>query len=120
MRVEASDELSNPPANVTRHQLDSGTILVDNTPPQLEVAVNGRRIRGRAVDGVGPIARFDFSVDPEPTLWIPFFPQDGVFDQAAESFDVDLSTVLAPGSHLVAVRAFDAAGNSVVKTVEVR
>jgi outer membrane protein assembly factor BamB len=120
VRVEASDELANPPANVLRHALESGTILVDNTPPLLEVTANGRRIRGRAVDGVGPIARFDFSVDPQPKQWTPFFPQDGVFDQQVEAYDVDLSSVLAPGSHIVAVRAFDAAGNSVVKTVEVR
>ncbi len=31
--VEATDELANPPDRVTRHTLESGTILVDNTPP---------------------------------------------------------------------------------------
>jgi hypothetical protein len=35
MRVQASDELSNPPDRVKKHELASNTIVVDNTPPAL-------------------------------------------------------------------------------------
>ncbi len=120
--LEASDELANPPAFSKRHALESPSIIVDNTPPLFQkIAVEGRRVQGAVVDGVGPIARFDVSIDPKAKLWIPFFPKDGVFDERSEDFDWDLAPVVgAKGSHLVAIRAFDAAGNSVVRTIEVR
>jgi len=121
VKVEASDELSNPPDRVQRHELESGTVLIDNTPPVFkQVTVAGQRIRGTVVDGVGPIARIDVSVDPDPNLWIPFFPADGIFDDATEAFDLDVSSLISGGSRLVAVRVTDSAGNRVVRTVEVR
>ena len=121
VKVEASDELSNPPGSVQRHSLESGTVLVDNTPPVFrQLTVGGQRIRGSVVDGVGPIARIEVSVDPNPSLWIPFFPTDGIFDDPTENFDLDVSSLLGGGSRLVAVKASDAAGNSVVRTVEVK
>lgn len=121
VKVEASDELANPPDLVHRHELESGTVLVDNTPPifkQLNVA--GKRIRGVAEDGVGPIARIDVSLDLDPDHWIPFFPSDSIFDQATEPFDLDVGSLVTGGSRLVAVRVTDSAGNRVVRTVEVR
>lgn len=121
VRVEATDELVNPPQQVTRHELQSSTVIVDNTPPVFqELTVNGRHIRGKTVDGVGPIARIDVAVDSQTKQWSPFFPQDGIFDEAVEEFDLDVGSLVGPGSHIVAVRVFDTAGNSVVRTIEVR
>lgn len=121
VKVEASDELANPPDRVLRHSLESGTILVDNTPPVIQqLTVAGKRIQGTAVDGVGPIARIDVSVDPDPNLWIPFFPVDGVFDDRTERFDIDVGSLLPSGAGLVTLRVTDAAGNRVVRTVDVR
>jgi hypothetical protein len=120
VRVEASDELANPPDRVNRHALESGTIFVDNTPPVFRtLAAQGRRVRADVVDGLGPIARLDFAVDGR-TDWRPLLSKDGVLDEPVEEIDADLSAVLSPGSHLVAVRAFDQAGNFVVRDVEVR
>lgn len=120
VRVEASDEMANPPSDVQRHSLESSPVLVDNTPPVF-AALNlaGRRLTARVVDGVGPVARLEVSIDGRDE-WRPLAPQDGVFDSATESFDADVSAIVPPGSHIVAVRAFDAAGNSVVKDVEAR
>ena len=47
-----------------------------------------------------------------------FFPVDDLFDTREERFDLDLATLtnsrpLAPGSHIVAIRTQDAAGNMV-------
>lgn len=121
IKVEASDELANPPNLALTHTLESGTILVDNTPPVVQqLTVANRRIRGTAVDGVGPIARIEVAVDPNPNLWFPFFPTDGIFDERREAFDIDVSSLLAGGTGLVAIRISDAAGNRVVRTVEVR
>jgi hypothetical protein len=118
VRVEASDELANPPDQVQKHALESAPVLVDNTPPVFRgLALAGRRLRGRIVDGLGPIASVEVAIDGR-TDWRPIGPADGLFDTADEAIDADLSTLVGPGSHIVAVRAFDAAGNAVVQDVE--
>jgi len=120
VRVTASDEISNPPDRVQKHEIESGIVLVDNTPPVVtDLTVVGRRIRGVAVDGVGPIARIEAGVAGTDE-WIPFFPRDGVFDQAREEFDVDLSTLAPEGHVLIALRVYDRAGNYVVRNVALK
>ena len=37
-----------------------------------------------------------------------------------DSFEADLSTVVPPGSFLIAVRAYDTAGNSVSRELEAK
>jgi hypothetical protein len=118
IRVEASDELANPPDQVQRHSLESAPVLVDNTPPVLHgLALAGRRLRGRVVDGLGPIVSVEIAVDGRPE-WRPIGAADGLFDTADEAIDADVSALVAAGPHIVAVRAFDAAGNAVVQEVE--
>ncbi len=120
VRIEATDETSNPPDRVTRHALESGPVLVDNTPPVFRgLSVAGRRVKADIVDGLGPIVRVDFAVDGR-TDWRPLLPKDGVFDEPTEEFDADLSSALSAGPHLIAVRAFDKAGNQVVRDVEMK
>ncbi len=117
LRVQASDELSNPPDRVKRHEMYSATIVVDNTPPALvTLEATGHRVSGTAVDGVGPIARIEMSVAGSGE-WYPFFPRDGIYDQQREDFDVDVSA-LAPASRtLIGVRVYDQANNFVVRHV---
>lgn len=118
LQVEATDEPSNPPDRVTRHTLESGLVLVDNTPPVFKaLALQGRRLTGEVVDGLGPIARLEVAVAGSDE-WRPIFPKDGVFDEAIEAFDANVAAVVPAGSHLVAVRAYDAAGNAVTRNVE--
>src|SRR5690606_13904562 len=93
IRVEASDELSNAPARVKRHQLESHVIVVDNTAPVIErVTVAGRRATVRVTDGVGPIARLEVAV-AGTDLWWPFEPVDGVYDDPTETFALDISGI---------------------------
>lgn len=118
IRVEASDEQANPPDQVQKHALESEPVLVDNTPPRIEnVAIVGRRLRARVVDGTSPIARVEIAVDGK-LEWRPVAPADGIFDTADEAIDADVSALVPPGAHIVVVRAFDAAGNSVSRDVE--
>jgi hypothetical protein len=120
VKVEASDEMANPPDRVQRHSLESGTVLVDNTPPVFKaLAMQGRRLSGEVVDGLGPIARIEVAIAGTDE-WRPLFPSDGVFDEAAEPFDADITSIVPSGGHLVAVRVFDSAGNSVTRDVEAR
>ncbi len=117
VRVEASDELSNPPDRVKRHELYSNTIVVDNTPPAIvTLEANGRRVTGSAVDGVGPIARIEMSVAGTGE-WYPFFPRDGIYDQQREDFDVDTSVFARAGGAIISVRVYDQESNFVVRHV---
>jgi hypothetical protein len=122
VRVDASDELSNPPGDTTHFALETAPVLVDNTPPVIKnLTVQRHRLHAEVVDGLGPIARVDVAVDGR-TEWRPLAPADGIFDTADETIDADITVLLppAPGPHLVAVRAYDAAGNNVVSEVESR
>ncbi len=124
VRVEASDEAANPPDQVLKHTLETSGVLVDNTPPTFTSlafarAQNqaSRRLTARVVDGVGPITRVDVSIDGHAE-WRPLAPVNGVFDSSDEAIDADVSALLPPGTHIVAVRAFDAAGNFVVREIQ--
>ena len=120
LRVEASDEPANPPDQVQKHALESGPVLVDNTPPIIrDLSMAGRRLKVRIVDGLGPIARVEMAVDGKPDFRT-LGASDGVFDTADESVDADVSALVPAGSHIVAVRAYDAAGNFAVRELESR
>jgi hypothetical protein len=117
VKVEASDELANPPADVQKHDLTSETFTVDHTPPTLTLALAGRKLKAHAVDGVSPIARVEIAVDGK-SEWRPLGPADGMFDSPDESVDADVSSIVPPGSHLVTVRAFDLAGNQISRETD--
>lgn len=119
VRVEASDELSNSPARVLKHQLSSNVILVDNTAPQIsELRVQGRKLSGKASDGIGPVRRIELRVAGQ-NEWIPIDPKDGVFDQAVEAFEFELVGLVPNEGGLLTVRVFDTAGNFHVEHVRV-
>jgi hypothetical protein len=120
IRVEASDELANAPDQVLKHALESSTVIVDNSPPEIrDLTMNGRKLVARLVDGLGPIARAELAVDGRLD-WRPLAPADGIFDTADERLDADVSALVPPGPHIVAVRAFDAVGNVAVREVETK
>jgi len=117
LRVQVSDELSNPPDRVKKHELSSATIVVDNTPPALvNLEANGRRVTGTAVDGVGPIARIEMGVAGSGE-WYPFYPKDGIYDQEREDFDVDISALSPASGVIISVRVYDRSNNFVVRHV---
>jgi hypothetical protein len=117
VRVELSDELANAPSRTKRHQLESFVIVVDNTAPLISgLVVNGRRATFKVTDGVGPIAHVE--VAPAGTdEWQPFEPTDGVFDDATETFELDLSSIAPNGPSLLTVRAYDQENNQVVGSI---
>lgn len=109
VEVEASDELANPEALTLRTTRQSEPLLIDNHPPRLEnVAFRNGRIAGRAVDGLGPIARLEVAIDGD--AWRPILSSDQLLDTADERFDAQLPPLEA-GDHIIAVKATDAGGN---------
>jgi sugar lactone lactonase YvrE len=118
VRVDASDEQSNPESLTLRSSSTSEPIRVDNHPPRIEqLEVRKGRARGRVVDELGPIARIQVSIDAGP--WRDVFPTDALLDSAVESFDVALGQ-LPNEAHILAVRAFDAAGNQANREIIVK
>lgn len=120
MRIEATDELVNAPDKITKHSAESGIIVVDNTAPLFgPLAINGRKLTGEVTDGLGPIARIEVALAGTDD-WRPIMPKDGIFDTATETFEADVSAIIPAGSRLLGVRAWDNAGNSVLKELEAK
>ncbi len=117
LRVVATDELSNPPDRVTRDEMESSVVLVDNTPPVVEgLKVAGKHVQGVAIDGVGPIARIEVSLAGSDD-WTPFYPTDGIFDEQREEFDIDVGKIAPTVPALLSLRVYDKANNSVIRSV---
>ena len=114
VRLDASDAPANAGAQARVTSLTGATILVDNTPPTVQVAAKrGPRpasvtIEVSATDNIGPLARADASLDA--TRWSPLSPTDGLGDARTESYTLTLEG-LRPGEHTVIVRVTDLLGN---------
>lgn len=116
VRVEATDELASPAADVLRATLESEPFLLDNHPPHVaELRWSAGVLNGLARDSLGPIASLEVTVDAGD--WIPFHPEDALFDTAVERFRLPLD--LPRGSHVIAVRATDSRDNPAVAELEV-
>jgi outer membrane protein assembly factor BamB len=121
VEVRASDELANPEPLALDSRAMSDPFLVDNHPPRIEgLRQRGRTVTGRAVDSVGHIAKLEYAINGR--RFEPFFPVDHLLDTRVEEFALELPAHLPAGSHIVAVRATDAGGNTATSevTVELR
>ncbi len=119
VRVEASDERDNSPAQALHATAYSEPFVVDNHPPRFErLRVRGGVLRGVVRDAMGPLSRLEVAIDGGG--WRALLPEDGLLDAPREAFGVPLADLgIAPGFHVIAVRAWDAAGHAVVGEVEV-
>src|SRR5206468_3501156 len=113
VRVEASDAPSNPAGQAKTAVQVSDPILVDNTPPVVQVTARktGKDvvIEVSATDSPGPIARAEYSLDA--ARFVPVAPTDGVSDSRAETYSIGLAS-LRPGEHTVIVKVTDLLGNT--------
>ncbi|MBN1655011.1 MAG: WD40 repeat domain-containing protein [Deltaproteobacteria bacterium] len=117
IQVSASDELDNPKRTTLQYGVESEPVLIDNHPPRIEaLRLVGNLFQGKARDDMGPISRLEYAIDGRD--WIMIFPSDDLLDTAEESFSLKLDD-LEPGPHIIAVRAFDAAGNATSSEVTI-
>ncbi len=112
-RLLASDEESNPPNLARKSELLSAPFWVDNTPPDVEVVrqnVTGltAEVQFSAEDATSPLRSAETSLDGQD--WHDILSDDGIVDSPKETFTIQL-THLAPGEHVLVLRAADTSGN---------
>ncbi|MBZ5514431.1 MAG: hypothetical protein LAN62_06240 [Acidobacteriia bacterium] len=112
-RLVASDEEANPPEAARQAELLSAPFWIDNTPPLIrilkqEVDRTGALVQFQAEDATSPLRAAETATDGQQWADIP--SDDGIVDSHQETFTVKLEK-LDPGEHIVALRAFDIAGN---------
>lgn len=109
VRVRASDRLANAPGEAREAERVSEPFLLDREAPRLAIKQEGDRLEVVAEDNLTRITKAAYAIDGGE--WTPIFPEDGLADSPRESFSIPLKE-LGPGSHVVMVRAVDAAGNT--------
>ena len=110
VRVTASDAAANSPDRALTSSQTTTMIAIDNTRPTIEkLTINYPRAQARASDALSTIAEMAYSVDDGQ--WQLGTTSDGLYDDLAEDLRLDLPTGLARGTHTLAIRVADAAGN---------
>ena len=111
LRVTASDQAANSPDRALTSSKMSTLFAIDNTRPVIDgLTINyGKTTVARASDQISTIAEMAFSVDDQP--WQLGTTADGLFDDQTEVLRIDLPAGLPRGTHTLAVRVADSAGN---------
>ena len=112
-KLVASDVLSNPAATARKDQMLSAPFWIDNTPPTVnvehsEVKGNHATVQFRVEDTTSPLHNAQSSVGG--SHWLEINSDDGIIDSRTETFTVKTGG-LAPGEHVITLRAYDMAGN---------
>ncbi len=108
VRVVATDRPSNSPDAALTRERESLNFQVDHDPPRVGLTSKDRDVSISLADDLTRIAKAEYAVDGGH--WTPIFPDDGIFDSLRERISLSLSD-LAEGTHLLMVKATDAAGN---------
>ncbi|HEU0034697.1 MAG TPA: hypothetical protein VFQ53_28930 [Kofleriaceae bacterium] len=110
VRVTASDSAANSPDRALTSSATSTLFAIDNARPQItNLQVSYPRATARASDAISTISEMAFSVDDGP--WQIGSTADGLYDDLTEDLRIELPKNLARGTHTLAVRVADAAGN---------
>jgi hypothetical protein len=110
VKVTASDAAANSPDRALTSNHTSTMFAIDNTRPAIEgLTINYPKANARATDQLSTIAEMAFSVDDGP--WQLGTTADALFDDSTEELRIDLAPGLTRGTHTLAVRVADSAGN---------
>ena len=121
VKVTASDAEGNAVGEGLTAEAVSEPFSIDNTPPRvtsLDAAAKSSAVEvtGAAEDGEGWLQRLDLAIDDG--AWHSLTPDGGLADSPRLTFRTVLKD-LAPGAHLLSVRAVDAAGNASTRAARV-
>ena len=108
VKVSASDRPANRPDDAMTRERESVSFLVDHDPPRVAFMPKDRGAVVAMTDDLTRIARAEYAVDGG--RWTPIFPDDELFDSTRERITLALPD-LAPGVHILMIKASDAAGN---------
>ena len=123
LRVEASDDPSNPAGQALSSARISEPVVVDNTAPvvgKLSAKIAGGKavVAGQVEDATSRITEIEYSVNSQDK-WHAIGPADGICDSNIEKFSFDVED-LKPGTYRIAVQATDLCGNVGYGSVSVR
>jgi hypothetical protein len=108
--VTSSDAIANSPDRALTASRTTPLFAVDNTRPSIEgLTVAYPKASARASDAISTITEMAFSVDDGS--WQLGTTSDGIFDDLTEALQIELPADLKKGSHTLAIRVADAAGN---------
>jgi sugar lactone lactonase YvrE len=114
VRVTASDEAGNTPADTLTSSLESDSFIIDNTPPEIvNVVASSNAVKFTAKDALSWIDKTEYSVNGGE--WTLLMPENLVTDSQVLSYSVP-----AKEGELVAVRVFDENDNVAVKQIAVK
>jgi hypothetical protein len=109
LRVTATDRPSNEQAEALTRDRTTEPFIVDHQSPTVNVApLPDRTVKVTLRDSFTRLVKAAYSLDGGD--WVAIFPDDGLFDTTNERLTISL-TDLKSGTHIVTVRATDAAGN---------
>ncbi len=108
VRVSASDRPSNNPDDALGADRESETFIIDHESPTVSVTPKGRGATITLKDNLTRLTKAAYAVDGAD--WVSIFPDDGLFDTGNETITLSLPDLKA-GSHVLVIRASDAAGN---------
>lgn len=106
-RLEVTDEPSNGAAEALTNQAEFPLVLLDRTPPVVELWQEGGTVRWQATDAESRIVRAEYRIDGG--VWDSLQSDDGLFDSLQESGRV---TVSDRSGGVIDVRSFDERDNS--------
>ncbi len=108
VRLVADDRPSNSPDEALQRERESAAFTVDREAPKVEIAVDGRKAVVTLADGLTRLDKAEYAIDGGQ--WTPAFADDGLFDSPDERITLEFPDLKA-GTHLLMVRATDAADN---------
>jgi len=108
VKLVAEDRPSNSPDEALRRDRESAAFLVDREPPTVKIDVKDRKAVVTLADDLTRLAKAEYAINGG--AWTPAFPDDGLFDSSNERVSLEFPDLKA-GTHLLMVRATDAAGN---------
>ena len=110
VRVTSSDAGANSNDRALTSSKTTALFAIDNQRPSIEaLTVSYPKASARAADAISTITEMSFSVDDGP--WQLGSTSDGIYDDLGEDLRIALPGGLAKGTHTLALRVADAAGN---------